>query len=625
MIARKDVVNTSLSRFTWTVFFYTVPVILFGAFVRAGLHGDGCGAHWPGCNGALIPDGTSLNANIEFLHRASSGLLGMLVFGLFVWAFRSLSKGHPGRKAATAVLVFTLVEAAIGAVLVKTGWVALDTSIGRVFMMSFHLMNTFFLLASMALLAHFAGGGERFKFKGQGAVATAMAIGIFGLILLAITGAISALGDTIFPVETLAEGLQRDISATSHVAERLRMFHPLIATSVGLFLLFACGMIARNRPDPRTKSLAKWVVGLFWGQIGFGLLNLLFLAPIWMQIVHLAWSDAIWVTFVLLGVSALAVSKASTETAGEEIGVGAELKKGFVAAERVTVREKVKAYVALTKPRVVSLLVIVSLAAMFVAKGGWPGFIPLLLVAIGGYMAAGSANTFNMVYERDLDEAMERTSHRPTVAHKVSTAEALIFGCVLGIGSFAILWSAFNLLAAMMAMCGLLFYFFIYTMALKRRTTQNIVIGGAAGAFPPLVGYAAVTGTLDPIAWYLFGIIFLWTPVHFWALALMIKDDYAKAGVPMLPVVKGDRATVIQIGVYTLLTAVVTIMPLFQGQVGWVYLIGASALNVGLIAQSVQLMRYTDRPHAKSLFKYSMIYLALLFVAAAVDRAVLPS
>ena len=606
--------RAGLSRFAWAVLAYTIPVILFGAFVRAGLHGEGCGAHWPGCNGALIPTGGDLSLNIEYGHRISSGLLGFLVIALFVLTRRSFAKGEPARKAASYMLFFTGTEVAVGAVLVKTGWVALDTSLGRVFMMSFHLVNTFLLLASMALLAHFTGGGERVQVKGHGGVGTAVVVGVAGLLLLGITGAISALGDTIFPVQSLAEGLQRDIAPTSHVAERLRMFHPLIATSVGLFLLFAAGYISRERPDPVTRKWAKWLVGSFFFQMALGIANLLMLAPIWMQIVHLAVSDFIWLALVLMGISALAVSKAGQERESGREQERVAAKQGFVAM--------VKAFIALTKPRVVSLLVFTTVAAMFVAERGWPGIWPILLVSIGGYMAAGAANTFNMVYERDLDVAMERTSHRPTVTHALTNTQALTFGFVLTFGSFGILWGAFNLLAAMMAMCGLIFYFFIYTMALKRRTPQNIVIGGAAGAFPPLVGYSAVTGTLDPIAWYLFAIIFLWTPVHFWALALLIKDDYAKAGVPMLPVVKGDRATVVQIGVYTLLTAVVTVMPLLQGQVGWVYLIGASALNLGLIAQSVQLLMFTDRPHARSLFKYSMVYLALLFVVVAVDRAV---
>lgn len=607
--------NLRLSKFAWSVLAYTVPVILFGAFVRAGLHGDGCGAHWPDCNGALIPEGSSLSEIIEISHRYSSAVLGMLVLILVGWTLRAFSKGHPARKSVFFVLFFTLAEAAVGALLVKLKWVALDESTGRVFTMCLHLVNTFLLLGCMALTAHFAGGGERVKLRRQGSVTWAIVLCLAGMFLLGATGAISALGDTIFPVQSLQEGLQRDLSPDSHPAERLRMLHPLIATSVGLFIIFACGYISKHRSDPRIKRLVRFVIGAYITQMALGFLNLFLLAPIVLQIIHLAVSDAIWIAMVLVAVTALAESQREPEVLLPEIeSVVVSKPKGFVAM--------LKAYISLTKPRVVSLLVFTTVAAMLVAAREWPGVIPVLLVSLGGYMAAGAANTFNMVYERDLDMSMERTSHRPTVLNTISAGQALVFGFALAIGSFALLWSAFNLLAAMMAMAGLLFYFFIYTMALKRRTSQNIVIGGAAGAFPPLVGYAAVTGSLDPIAWYLFAIIFLWTPVHFWALALLIKDDYAKAGIPMLPVVKGDRATVVQIGVYTALTAVVTVMPLFQGHVGWIYLIGATLLNIGLIVQSVQLVRFTDHAHARSLFKFSMVYLALLFVTIAVDRMV---
>jgi protoheme IX farnesyltransferase len=220
------------------------------------------------------------------------------------------------------------------------------------------------------------------------------------------------------------------------------MYHPLIATSVGLFLLFSCGFVSRSRPDGATRRLAKWVVGTFLAQMAFGIANLAFLAPIWMQIVHLALSDLIWIAMVLMGISALAESKAEQEQEQErERRQEPAARQGFVAA--------LKAYVALTKPRVVSLLVFTTVAAMFVADRGFPGLLPILLVSIGGYMAAGAANTFNMVYERDLDVAMERTSHRPTVTHALSNTQALTFGFALAVGSFAVLWGAFNLLAAM--------------------------------------------------------------------------------------------------------------------------------------------------------------------------------
>lgn len=610
-------VSVGLVRFSWTVLAYTVLVILFGAFVRAGLHGDGCGANWPGCNGSLIPAGTSASEMIEFGHRGSTVILGLLVAALVVWTRKVFSKGHPARRTVGWVVGLTVAEAAVGAGLVRFQWVAQDQSYERIFVMGFHLVSTFVLLAAFALLAHYAAGGGRPRFQRQGSISWALGLSLVGMLILGITGAISALGDTIFPVQSLAEGLQRDISATSHPAERLRMFHPLIATSVGLFILFAVGYVAKHRPDAWTKKVARFVFGGYIAQMIVGIVNLSLLAPIALQIVHLAVADFVWIGLVLLSVSALADAKLESLVAVPSEKEASVSTKGFVAM--------LKAYIALTKPRVVSLLVFTTVAAMLVAAREWPGIIPVLLVSLGGYMAAGAANTFNMVYERDLDQSMERTSHRPTVQNTVTNSQAIVFGLGLAFGSFAILWGAFNLLTAMMAMAGLLFYFFVYTMALKRRTSQNIVIGGAAGAFPPLVGYAAMTGRIDAIAWYLFGIIFLWTPVHFWALALLIKDDYAKAGVPMLPVVKGDRATVIQIGVYTALTAVITAMPLFQGEVGWIYLVGATVLNLGLIVQCLGLVKKTDHAHARSLFKYSMVYLAMLFVTIAVDRMVVVS
>nr|CAA9214700.1 Heme O synthase, protoheme IX farnesyltransferase COX10-CtaB [uncultured Armatimonadetes bacterium] len=294
------------------------------------------------------------------------------------------------------------------------------------------------------------------------------------------------------------------------------------------------------------------------------------------------------------------------------------------AEARTTARTATwKDYLALTKPRVISLLLFTTLAAMFVAARGWPGGWLFLAVALGGYMAAGAANAINMVIDRDIDGAMTRTAKRPTVTQSIPTRSALAFAFALEAASFALLSGVANVLAASLALAGLLFYVFVYTLLLKRRTWHNIVIGGAAGAFPPLVGWAAVTGGLSPLAWYLFGIVFAWTPVHFWALALLIKDDYARAGIPMLPVVRGERATVLQIGLYAVLTAVVSILPwTLGGEVRAVYLLSAALLNALLLVRSWQLFRSPDRPRAVSLYKYSMLYLALLFLAMAVDRAV---
>lgn len=282
-----------------------------------------------------------------------------------------------------------------------------------------------------------------------------------------------------------------------------------------------------------------------------------------------------------------------------------------------------KAYLALTKPRIISLLLFTTLAALFIAADAQHPvtFILFWAVAIGGYMAAGSANAINMVIDRDIDGRMERTAKRPTVTQFISSRNALIFAATLAVGSFAILTHFGGLLSALMAMAGLAFYVVIYTLILKRRTWQNIVIGGAAGAFPPLVGWTAVTHSMGPLAWYLFAIIFFWTPVHFWALAILLKDDYTKAGIPMLPSVKGERATVIQIAGYTVLTVVVTVLPFLQHYVNWVYFAGSVLLNIGLISYSVHLYQRPERPEAMHLFHYSMIYLALLFLVMAIDHS----
>jgi len=278
-------------------------------------------------------------------------------------------------------------------------------------------------------------------------------------------------------------------------------------------------------------------------------------------------------------------------------------------------------YLALTKPRVISLLLFTTLLAMLIAAQGWPGTGLFLLVALGGYMMAGAANAINMVVDRDIDARMKRTAQRPTVTQKIGSREALLFAFVLALLAFLLLWWGANLLAATLALMGLIWYVLVYTLYLKRRTWQNIVIGGAAGAFPPLVGWAAVTGELNLFAWYLFALIFFWTPVHFWALALMIQDDYRAVGVPMLPVVLGERVTVMQIALYTVLTALISLMPLVLGELGLLYLAFSLVLNGLLILKSLALYRHPERRTAVSLYKYSMLYLALLFLGMAVDRA----
>ncbi len=278
------------------------------------------------------------------------------------------------------------------------------------------------------------------------------------------------------------------------------------------------------------------------------------------------------------------------------------------------------AYFHLTKPRVIELLLVTTLPSMILAAGEMPGVGLIIAVLLGGALAAGGANTINCWIERDRDQMMRRTAHRPLPHGDVKPEGALVFGLVLEALAFALLWSTVNLLSAALAVSAMLFYVFVYTIWLKPRSPQNIVIGGAAGAVPVLVGWAAVTGSLAAPAWVLFAIVFLWTPPHFWALSLKYFDDYKAAGIPMLPVAKGIPAAVRQIVVYSFVVVAVTfVLPFTTDNVGAIYVVTAAVLGVLFIGQAIRLARDTTPAQAIRLFTYSNTYLALLFAAVAVD------
>jgi protoheme IX farnesyltransferase len=284
------------------------------------------------------------------------------------------------------------------------------------------------------------------------------------------------------------------------------------------------------------------------------------------------------------------------------------------------VRTVVADYVTLTKPRIMLLILITAYGAMAYAADGLPplGLTVATLVGLG--LSSGGASALNHYFDRDIDALMTRTAVRPIPSGRVAPEAAFGFGVGLLAGSMAILTLDVNALTAGLALGGALFYVIVYTMWLKRRTPQNIVIGGAAGAVPPLVGWAAVTGRVELPAIFMFAIIFYWTPPHFWALSLLAKDDYAKAGIPMLPVVRGERETARQILLYTVLLVGVTVLPWVAGSFGNVYMAAAGALGAGFLYLTVQLVRDTSRPMARHVFVYSLAYLALLFAAIGIDR-----
>ncbi|MEA2310522.1 MAG: heme o synthase, partial [Solirubrobacteraceae bacterium] len=281
------------------------------------------------------------------------------------------------------------------------------------------------------------------------------------------------------------------------------------------------------------------------------------------------------------------------------------------------VRQVLADYVTLTKPRVQLLLLLTTVTTMCVA--GDPSLALILVTCLGGSLSAGGAAAVNHYYDRDIDAQMARTATRPVPAGRVRPGAALTYGIVLQVLSFLVLSLAVNVLSAVLALCGFIGYVFVYTLWLKRTTPQNIVIGGAAGAIPPLVGWAAVTGSVAPAAWYLFAIVFYWTPPHFWALSLLMKDEYARVGVPMMPVVRGEKETRRQILLYTVLLFVLTLLPVVFGFFGAIYAVAATALGTAFLALSARLYRRADRASALRTYLFSLAYLALLFGAMVAD------
>ena len=299
-----------------------------------------------------------------------------------------------------------------------------------------------------------------------------------------------------------------------------------------------------------------------------------------------------------------------------------EHQEATARKEAGVVRQTIANYADLMKPHVTVLLLGVTAAAMVIANQRLPPLTLVIPTLLGGAMAAGSANCINCYIDRDIDQIMGRTQRRSLPSGRVEPGQALIFGIILGVGAFFVLTAFVNLLSAVLACCAILFYVFVYTLGLKRTSTQNIVIGGAAGAVPVLVGWAAITNNLSLTAIWLFAIIYYWTPPHFWALSLLIQKDYAKARIPMLPVVMGEVETRRQILLYSLLLLATTLMLFAIGAMGYFYLVGAVMLDGGLLYLAIRLWRDQSKKWARTLFWYSNMYLATIFAIMVLDRVI---
>jgi heme o synthase len=575
----------------------TFVLIAVGGLVRATDSGLGC-PDWPRCFGRLVPP-TELHAWIEHSHRLVAAVVVVLVALLAVAAWRS-GQARGVRWAAAAAVVVVLTQALIGAVVV---WWKLEAE-----SVTLHLGTALALVALLGFIAFRARwpSGARPRARDRGFVRlVAVGAGLTYLQMLVgstVTGHHAGLA---YPLNVLLPDLGPDVA-------RVQLAHRALAVLVGT-LLVVTWLVARRtqRAHPTVTRLAGYAAGLVLVQVALGVANVANRLSALTVVPHLVVGSLLWGTMFALLLHADRFAGTAERDPAEAAPLPAR-----------SARQSIGAYVLLTKPRIIELLLVTTVPTMFIAERGVPS--PWLVAAtlFGGALSAASANVINCYLDRDIDALMRRTARRPLPAHRVDPDDALRFGLVLGVAGFAWLWATVNLLSAVLATAAILFYVFVYTLGLKRRSTQNIVIGGAAGAVPVLVGWAAVTGRVELPALVLFAIIFYWTPPHFWALALRYKDDYAAAGVPMLPVVRGAAETSNQILYYTVLLVTVTLLLYPAGRMGALYLAAAVALGAAFIWRALALRRDVSSKRAIGLFSFSNQYLALLFLAMAVDAVV---
>ena len=600
---------TNYQRFIIATALATYLLIVVGAVVRVTGSGLGC-PDWPLCHGRLLPP-LEMTAILEYSHRTIAALASLLILSVMAWTW--LFKREDRRLSLPAAIVplLLIVQIGLGAITVL---LELPPSIVLV-----HLVFAMTILGLLVWMSVAAGPPvpvtdilpalRRFSRLGYPALGLSF--------LLVVTGAyVRASGATWacagFP---LCNG---ELAPFGQPLVDIHLLHRLTAILVGAHLLATAAIAWQLRhavPEFRSASIALAASVVLQLLVGIAAVSMQ--VPTVLRGLHVAGAAAVWAMTVLLvalyvtrmrgaGAAAEAVAVAKTETPAEQ--------------PRLRVGDLALAYLRLTKPSIISLLLITTLAAMLVAAQGMPPLLLVVATLLGGALSAGAANTFNCYIDRDIDQLMGRTSLRPIPSGAISPRHALVFGVVLTVLSTAMLGFFANWLAATLAFIGLLYYVFVYTCWLKRSTPSNIVIGGAAGAVPPLVGWAAVTGEVGLLAVYLFAVIFFWTPPHFWALALLIRREYEKARIPMLPIVRGEAETRQQILIYSLWLVVFTLSVVIFQEVGVFYLTAAVLLGGLFIYHATRLLREATLSAARGLFRFSILYLALLFAALVVDR-----
>jgi protoheme IX farnesyltransferase len=580
----------------------TVVLFAIGGLVRGTGSGLGCST-WPGCEpGHLFPSGT-VHSLIEFSHRGMAFLVAVLTALTGLAAIRSDRRDSSVLWPAVLAFPLVMAQAGLGAVVVATD---LDA-----WWVTAHFVVALLLIADVTYVAASATTDRANATPRSFSRLALLTATVVGLLLLVGTYVRASDAQLVFTDWPLMDG--RLVPTLGGAATAMFLHRVLAAIALLLVLWTAIRARTDTRGHPLLVRLSTAALVLFGVQIMVGAANVWTRLRPWAVVAHVALSVLIWATVVALATvaSRLAAGSPRPEQDADE-----------TTGERPSFRDTVTAYYRLTKPRIVLLLLITTVPAMLLAAEGLPSLWLILATLIGGAAAAGSANSINMYLDRDIDAIMRRTRQRPLPSHAIAPEHALRFGFVLGAIAFYFLAISVNVLAAVLALSAIGFYVFVYTMWLKRTTAQNIVIGGAAGAVPALVGWAAVTGTLAWPAVVLFGIVFVWTPPHFWALAMRFSGDYAAAGVPMLPVVRGEAETRRQILLYSLVLFATTLVLVPVGHMGPVYTIAAVALGGAFVYRALQVWRTADDARTRRLFAFSILYLAGLFGAVGVDALV---
>ena len=620
-------------------------LVTLGVIVRVTQSGVAC-PHWPGCfEGQFLPSLSSdYHVWLEWIHRTVAAIIGFEALALAFVAIADYRRTPSILWPALGSVVLVGFQAWLGQETVRLG--NSGPSVTAHLAAAMALVGLLvYLLVRASYPAKISGpsGSQRFTLIAAFGAAATFVVLLFGSNVTANDAAL------VFPDWPLMNGTLLPAIPDDPGVAAMYAAHELHRYVAALVLLILAGvwLAARRmeRGHPRLGRLAGIIVAGYLLQALVGGLQVLTTLAPWTLTLHVALGAAVWALAAALGVAAYYEARTGSMAAGLADtsrspdgpaggpGGGSDAAGSVDSQPRTSVGDTIRAYVALTKPRIIELLLVTTVPAMVLATREVPG-LPVLdwlrltvWTLVCGTLAAGSANAINQYLERDIDVLMNRTRRRPLPASQVKPEHAVAFGIVLGAISVGLMAWAVNLVAALLTLLAIGFYVVIYTMLLKRSTPQNIVIGGAAGALPPVIGWAAVTGNVGLPALLLFLIVFYWTPPHFWALALRIRRDYAAAGVPMLPVVRGIAETSRQIGLYTVLLVALTLVFAVVARMGPVYSAAAVVLGAMFLWRAWVLWRQGIAPEestaqAVRLYRWSITYLTLLFAAVAVDTLV---